>query len=267
MLRVRPNSPAGVAPADRVARMHWEVAAVCALLGAASSWFVPRIVASLPEPAAPSAAAEDEAGSSDPLAPHEPKPLYADLAATAGLGWKSAAAGALCAGLIGLEVGWAWPLTFLLYLVPVGVALAFVDFRTRLLPTRLIAPSYLIVAGLVVLSAVITGDYDDLVRAGLGWLLAGLVFWLLWRFTPGMGYGDVRLSGVLGMALGYLGWGVLFTGIYAGFLLGVVGWIPLRLLGITQDRKVPFGPFMLAGAIIGILWGADVGGYLADRQG
>jgi leader peptidase (prepilin peptidase)/N-methyltransferase len=243
--------------------MHWDVAAVCAVLGALSSWFVPRIVASLPEPAP----VVDESGSTDPLAPHEAKPLYADLAATPGLAWRSAVAGGLCGGLTGLELGWAWPLTFLLYLVPVGVALAFVDFRTRLLPTRLIAPSYLVVGVLVVLSALVTGDWDDLVRAALGWLVSGLVFWLLWRFTPGMGYGDVRLSGVLGLALGYLGWGELFTGVYAGFLLGVVGWIPLRLLRITQDRKVPFGPFMLAGALVGILWGADVGGYLADRQG
>lgn len=246
--------------------MHWDVAAICAVLGAVASWFVPKIVARLPEPArAP--ADDDETGSSDPLAPHDEKPQYVDLAATPGLAWKSAVAGGLAAGLIGLEVGWAWPLTFLLYLVPVGVALAFVDYRTRLLPTRLIAPSYLVVAALVVLSSVVTGDYRDLARAGLGWLLAGLLFWLLWRFTPGMGYGDVRLAGVLGMALGYLGWGVLFTGIYAGFLLGVVGWIPLRLMRITSDRKVPFGPFMLAGAIVGVLWGAEVGGYLADRQG
>jgi leader peptidase (prepilin peptidase)/N-methyltransferase len=243
--------------------MHVDTALACAVVGAVSSWFVPWLVARLPEPAA---APEDETGDTDPLAPDEEKPPYVDLAATPGLAWKSALAGAVCAGLIGLEIGWAWPLTFLLYLVPVGVALAFVDFRTRLLPTRLVAPSYLVVGVLVLLSGVVTGDGAALVRALLGWLLAGLLFWLLWRFTPGMGYGDVRLSGVLGMALGYLGWGELLTGIYAGFLVGVVGWVPLRLLRITRDRKLPFGPFMLAGAVVGILWGADVAGHLVDRQ-
>ena len=58
----------------------------------------------------------------------------------------------------------------------------------------------------------------------------------------------------------------LLVGVYAGFLLGSVGWIPLRLLGITRDRNFPFGPFMLLGAVVGIVWGADIGGYLADRQ-
>lgn len=247
--------------------MHLDTAAACAVIGLVSGWFVPQLIARIPEPqpspdprpVEPSPVSGETGSTSGASA----KILYAELATAPGLAWKAALASALCAGLIGMEVGWEWSLTFLLYLCPVGVALAYVDYRTRLLPTRVIAPSYAVVGVLVLVTAAITRDTDDLVRAGAGWLVAGLAFWLLWRFTPGMGYGDVRLSGVLGIALAYLGWPELLVGIYSGFLVGTVGWIPLRLLRITKDRNFPFGPFMLVGAVVGVVWGGDVAGYLA----
>ncbi len=238
---------------------HLDTAAVCALIGAAGGLLVPQLVGRLPEPEkATVPATADGSPESDAVPEEDPKPLYADLAAHPGLAWKCALWSAGLAGVIGLSTGWIWPLLYLMYLVPVGVALGYVDYRTRLLPTRIIAPSYLVVGVLVLVCFAIEQNVDDLVRAALGWLLAGFVFWFLWRFTPGMGYGDVRLSGVLGMALGYLGWSELLVGMYAGFLVGAVGWIPLRLLRITKDRHFPFGPFMLLGAVVGIVWGAPV---------
>jgi leader peptidase (prepilin peptidase)/N-methyltransferase len=262
--------------------MHWDTAVVAALFGLVTGWFVPRLIGLLPEPATDVAAdPETESGveegaaeapeeaPEDPARPvHDPwaeKIPYAVLAATPGLAWKTAIASGLVAGVIGLETGWDWPLLWLLYLSPVGVALAYIDFRTWLLPTRIIAPSYSIVISLVLVGTLATGETDNLLRAAAGWLIAGALFWLLWRFTPSMGYGDVRLSGVLGIALGWLGWGELLTGVYAGFVIGSVGWIPLRLLRVTKSRKFPFGPFMLLGALVGILWGADVADYLAAR--
>jgi leader peptidase (prepilin peptidase)/N-methyltransferase len=240
-----------------------DVAAFCAVIGAVGGLLVPQLVGRLPEPVkdtvpvvadgTPESEPED-----DPKPKPDPKPLYADLAAHPGLAWKCALWSAGLAGVIGLSTGWIWPLLYLLYLVPVGVALGYVDYRTRLLPTRIIAPSYVVVGVLLLVCFAIERHADDLLRAGLGWLLSGFVFWFLWRFTPGMGYGDVRLSGVLGMALGYLGWGELLIGMYAGFLVGAVGWIPLRLLGITKDRHFPFGPFMLLGTVVGIVWGGPI---------
>ncbi len=238
---------------------HLDTAAVCALIGAVGGLLVPQLVGRLPEPEKASTPATVPADADDtPKSAPESKRLYADLAAHPGLAWKCALWSAGLAGVIGLSTGWIWPLLYLMYLVPVGVALGYVDYRTRLLPTRIIAPSYLVVGVLVLVCFAIEQNVDDLVRAALGWLLAGFVFWFLWRFTPGMGYGDVRLSGVLGMALGYLGWGELLVGMYAGFLVGAVGWIPLRLLRITKDRHFPFGPFMLLGAVVGVVWGAPI---------
>jgi leader peptidase (prepilin peptidase)/N-methyltransferase len=68
----------------------------------------------------------------------------------------------------------------------------------------------------------------------------------------------VRLSGVLGIALGYLGWGPLLVGIYAGFLVGGLGGALLSSLRIVERRSYPFGPFMFVGALVGGVWGETV---------
>ncbi len=182
----------------------------------------------------------------------EPKERYAAIAALPGLTWRTAVAGAVVGGLVGARTGWEWELLLLAYLVPVGLALAVVDWRTRLLPTWLIAPSYLVVVGLAATASLLSGDWGDMVRAGWGWAVAGGTFLLLWLVYPrGMGYGDVRLSGVLGIVLGYLGWGPLLVGVYAGFLLGGVGGGLLTVLRLVDRKAYPFGPFMLLGALVG----------------
>lgn len=219
-------------------------ALACGIAGA----LVPAVVARVPEPA--------PAESPDPAPPKE---LYADIAALPGLAWKSAVASAAGGALVALGVGGEWALLELLPFVPVGVALALIDWRTRLLPTRLVAPSYVLVGGLVVACWVITRDTDDLVRAGLGWIVAGGLFFTLWFiYPPWMGYGDVRLAGVLGIAIGYLGWPELLLGLWSGFLLGGVSGTLLSALRIVDRRDYPFGPFMLVGALVGILAGGAV---------
>jgi leader peptidase (prepilin peptidase) / N-methyltransferase len=167
----------------------------------------------------------------------------------------------VCA-VVGGRVGFENELMFLLYLAPVGVALAVIDWRTRLLPTKLIAPSYLVVILLVLFAAWADGDWDSLITAGWGWLVAGGTFFVLWFIYPrGMGYGDVRLSGVLGIALGYLGWAELLTGVYAGFLVGGVGGLLLSMLRVVDRKAYPFGPFMLIGAVIGVAAGPYVAAW------
>jgi leader peptidase (prepilin peptidase)/N-methyltransferase len=189
----------------------------------------------------------------------EPKEPYSQIGALPGLAWKSALASGVCAAVIGAGLGWDWPLLFLVPLVPVSVALAVVYWRTRLLPTRVIAPTYVGVIALVVVCWLVTRDTDDLVRAGWGWLVAGGLYFVLWFFYPrGMGYGDVRLSGVLGIALGYLGWPELLVGIYGGFLLGGVVGGSLALLRRVDRKGYPFGPFMLLGALLGVVLGETV---------
>lgn len=250
--------------------MDWaanlDTAAVAAAIGAVASAFVPRLIAAVPEPEPeeePPADGQDGlVGEADvPRADKlidKPKEPYADIAALPRLALKSTLAGLVAGGLLGAAVGWTWPLTFLVFLVPLGIALAVIDFRTWLLPTWLILRGYAVVAVLVVVSAAATQDWNALAAAFGGSLLAFALYWVLWVISAAMGYGDVRLSALLGLALGYLGWGELMTGIWVAFLLGTVGWIPLRLLRITETKHFPFGPFMLLGALFGVLFGAEI---------
>jgi leader peptidase (prepilin peptidase)/N-methyltransferase len=91
-----------------------------------------------------------------------------------------------------------------------------------------------------------------------------LALWLIYfgmaiAYPGGMGFGDVKLAGVLGLFLGYLSWGALFTGAFAAFVLGGTFGLAL-LLSRRADRKsgIPFGPWMLAGSWIGVLFSVPI---------
>ena len=244
---------------------HLDAALACALYGLLAGQLVPALIARIPEPQPDPAPVEERDATGGLDEPDDPgKELYADIARHHGLRWRAALATAVIAGILGGSVGWSPALSFLLYLAPVGVALAVVDWHTRLLPTKVIAPSYAVVAVLAAASAWAEGDLDALVTAGLGWLVAGGTFFLLWFIYPrGMGYGDVRLSGVLGIALGYLGWAELLVGVYAGFVLGALGGLALSALRIVDRKAYPFGPFMLVGAVVGVVLGPYVAAWYA----
>jgi leader peptidase (prepilin peptidase) / N-methyltransferase len=224
------------------------ILALAAVVGALGGALAPRVVATLPEPT-------DADDARDKIS-------YRRLAGASGLAPALAAASAAVCALLGWALGWSPPLPMWLYLGVVGVVLTYVDWRTRLLPTRLIAPSYAVVAALAVLASALSGDWGALLRAALGWALAGGLFFLLWFVYPkGMGYGDVRLSGVLGIALGWLGWAELVVGVYAGFVLGALGGGVLALLRVVDRKRYPFGPFMLVGAVVGVLAGPPFGAW------
>ena len=154
----------------------------------------------------------------------------------------------------------------LLPLVPVGVALAIVDLRTRMLPTVVVWPTLAAVVVLATVSAVLSGDLGALARAAAGGVGVFAFFYALWWIHPaGMGFGDVRLSAVLGFALGYLGWPELLIGIYGGFLAFSVPGLAVALA--RRDRGVlrsayPFGPFLLGGALAGVVLGETVWAHL-----
>lgn len=241
----------------------------CAVLGGVASAFAPLLIARIPEPEpepepVPDGAPDPEEGA-PPEAASEPDPkvAYAEVAARRGLWWRAALFGAAGAAGVGWAVGWSWSLLVLLPLVPVLVALSVVDWHTRLLPTWVIKPTYFVTLATVVVAALASGDYADLWRSLLGWLAVGAFFFVLWFISPaGLGYGDVRLSGILGLALGHLGWSEVLTGVWSAFLVGSVGGAVLALLGVVDRKNVPFGPFMVVGAVVGVLAGPWVGARL-----
>lgn len=151
------------------------------------------------------------------------------------------------------------------YLAAISIALSAIDLDVRRLPNTIVLPSYLVAAALLVPGALLSGRPDALVSAAVG-MVASLVFYgILWLVAPsGMGFGDVKLAGVLGIYLGYLGWAQLLVGVGAAFTLGgVFGLALIVIRRAGRKSAVPFGPWMFAGAWISIMVGEQLAlGYL-----
>lgn len=158
-------------------------------------------------------------------------------------------------GLFAWKFAATWQLPAFLYLGAVGIALAFIDLDTKRLPDVLTLPSYLVGGALFLLPAALDDSWSAYLRAWLGALaLFGFYFLLAFIYPAGMGFGDVKLSGVLGLYLGWLGWGVVVVGGFLGFLLGgIIGGGLMIVRRAGRKSKIPFGPFMILGAFLA-LW-------------
>ena len=243
-------------------------AALGGAVGVVTGLLVPWAIQRLPEPA-PTPEPEEGAEltpAQKVLLEEGPKELYVDLGGRPRLALITALVSGVAGALIGWAIGYDRLLVLLLPLAPIGTLLAVVDFRTRLLPRIVVIPATLaaIAYGLIVWP--LTGDADALVRGLIGMVAARVVFWVLWFIkSAGMGFGDVRLSALLGFVLAYVGWPEYAVGLYSGFLLfGVPG---LLLALARWDRSLlkkayPFGPFLLLGALLGILIGDPLLGAL-----
>jgi leader peptidase (prepilin peptidase)/N-methyltransferase len=162
--------------------------------------------------------------------------------------------------LVGLQFGGDGYLPAALALVAGGVALFMIDLDRQRLPfviTGVVAA--LVACGLAVDVLVGSGTFRVGVLASMGvWLGVYGGVWLL-TGGRGMGLGDVALAPVLGLALGWLGWGPSLVGLLGGFVVGAVVGVAL-MLGRRAGRRsrVPHGPFMLAGAGLGMFFGQPV---------
>lgn len=168
-------------------------------------------------------------------------------------------------GLLFAATGWRfgpdWPLPAYLVLAAGLVALSAIDLELMILPKRIVYP--LGCAGLALLAVASggTGDWDAYPRALIAAVIAFAGFRLLHQVKPsGLGYGDVRLAPVLGLNLGWLGWGYLPFGLFAGFLYGAVFGVALLAIRGSRARRtpVPFGPFLAAGTMTFVLVGAPI---------
>jgi leader peptidase (prepilin peptidase)/N-methyltransferase len=153
-----------------------------------------------------------------------------------------------------------------LYLAAVTVALAMIDIDTHTLPNRIVLPSYAVGAVLLGTAAALIGDGGTLLRAGIGMAALGLLYLgAALAYPGGMGFGDVKLAGVLGLFLGFLGWNELIVGAFAAFILGgVFGLVLIAARKAGRTSGIPFGPWMLAGAWVGVFFGGPIAtGYLS----
>jgi len=167
---------------------------------------------------------------------------------------------AVAAGLVAWRVETVEILPAWVLLCGVGGWLAFVDWHSHYLPFRITAPLYLGVWLLVGLAAVLLGDRDVAARALVAnvvvYLVFRLIYWVAARFLGGaFGFGDVRLAAILAVALGPLGREATLVGLYAGFVLGAVLGLVLQRLKVVAPGEIAFGPYLLAGAVVGAAWG------------
>jgi leader peptidase (prepilin peptidase)/N-methyltransferase len=149
-------------------------------------------------------------------------------------------------------LGLAWDLPAFLYLAAIAVALSMIDFDTKRLPDAIVLPSYVVSGVLLALAALLDARWDDLLRGALAGAAVFAFYFLLAVIKPGgMGFGDVKLGGILGLYLGWLSWGAVIVGTFAGFVLGaVVGVVVMATGKGGRKTKVPFGPFMFIGTYL-----------------
>jgi leader peptidase (prepilin peptidase) / N-methyltransferase len=147
-----------------------------------------------------------------------------------------------------------------LYLMAISVSLALIDLDTHTLPNKIVLPAYVVLPTLLFAATVLSADWQALLRAVIGAAVLGFVYLALAIAVPGgMGLGDVKLAGVLGFVLAYLGWGPLAVGSFSAFLLGGIFAIVLLILRRTKRGSgIPFGPWMLLGAWVGIVLGGTI---------
>ncbi|WP_396599820.1 prepilin peptidase [Frigoribacterium sp. R86507] len=147
-----------------------------------------------------------------------------------------------------------------LWLAGVSVALAVIDLEHHRLPNAIVLPSYAVGGALLAASSILVGDWSALVRAAIG-LASLFAFYLIaaLSYPGGMGFGDVKLAGVLGLYLAWLGWGEFAVGAFAAFLLGGLFAIVLLVTRrVHRTGGIPFGPWMLAGTWVGVFAGGTV---------
>ncbi|MBA8734730.1 A24 family peptidase [Chromobacterium violaceum] len=171
----------------------------------------------------------------------------------------------LCGALYGFlawKLGWGWPLAGALALTAVLLALAFIDFDTKLLPDGLTLPLlwggllFNLMTGLVPLSAAVLG-------AVYGYMTLWLVShaYKLVAGRHGMGGGDFKLLAALGA---WLGWTMLPLIILLSSLVGAVCGIAMMSASrVGRGQEIPFGPYLSAAGWIALVWGPQImNGYL-----
>jgi leader peptidase (prepilin peptidase)/N-methyltransferase len=154
---------------------------------------------------------------------------------------------------------------FFLALATVSVT----DLTHRLVPRHLIYAALVVMVPVDVAVSAVNGTWHDLVGAAIAGGVAFGLFFLIWFFVPrGMGFGDVRLAGLIGVGLGYLSLLHAYLGFLGGFLLGLlVGVVVLVRSSEGRKTRVPFGPPLAGGAVVATLWGGAAAHVLFHTAG
>lgn len=136
----------------------------------------------------------------------------------------------------------------------VMIALAFIDLDVHRLPDKIQLPSYPILLALLVICAATDPDWPALGRAIIAGAVLFAFYFLLLLLPSGFGFGDVKLAGLLGLLLGWLGWSYVLRATFATFVIGGLVAVGLMLRkGSGRKDEFAYGPSMLAGAVVAIV--------------
>ena len=135
-----------------------------------------------------------------------------------------------------------------------------IDVETLLLPRAIVWPLSIAVTALFVLAAAITGQWHDLLVGALSGAAWFAVFYAMNLASPRiLGFGDVRLAPVLGLALGWLGWRYVLLGFFAANLIGaVIGIALIASKRISRQQQIPYGVFLAAGCAVAVFAGPEL---------
>lgn len=163
-------------------------------------------------------------------------------------------------GITAVRLGADWALPAFLVVVAGLIAISAVDLERFIVPNRILYPTLFIAAPLLVLAGALEGEWSGVRSAAIGGALAWGLLLVIHLISPkGMGFGDVRLAGLIGMTVGWLSVGHVLVALFLGFLTASVVGVCLIFLKLKGRKdKVPFGPFLATGAYLAILFGDPI---------
>lgn len=157
-----------------------------------------------------------------------------------------------------IESPWLWPAygVFSVTMVLLGIT----DIDTKLIPNRILGPATVAFAVLLVAGWALDASSGSVLRAGLGAVAYFAAMYALALVARGgLGFGDVKLAFLIGMATGFFGWGPVILAGVLGFVIGGLTSIVLLVTRrLSRKDAIPFGPFMIVGGFIAVLWGTGI---------
>ncbi len=245
----------------------WGAVAVCAVGGGAAGPFLDVFARRVRRPVASEVAlpvvADASAGGAPPPAAGEPGAAVAEGSRARGFallegGVVAVVTAAACA-LAAVRLGAVPELAAYCMLAWALVVVSITDLRTGLVPRRVVYAAAVVVGiGLLAASAA-NGTWRPMLDALIGGAIGFLVLGAVWWISPkAMGFGDVRLAGLCGGALGWLGFAALYLGFLAAFVSGAL--FGLGVLLTHGRHRFPFAPALAFGTMFGVLWGVWLGG-------